>query len=428
MNAPSTAPSALAEHLSAVAGIGTPDHSPEHSSERGRDYCPIMPVFGAPTTTFVRGSGTELWDSKGKRYLDFLCGLAVTSLGHSHPEIADAISAQARTLVHVSNLFVTEVGPQVAMQLDSLLGGGGQVFFANSGAEANECAAKLARKWGGHGKYAVISAFGSFHGRTLATLHMTGQPAKHEAFQPLPEGFRHAVWGDAADVERMIDPTVAAVMIEPVQGEGGVIPAPEGYLRDLRKLCDERGLLLMMDEIQTGLGRTGTWWGWQHHLRADERPDVVTIAKGLGNGMPIGACWAKREVSAAFKPGDHGSTYSGQPLAASAALKVLEIMQRDSIPALAAERGAMLSSKLAAVPGISAVRGDGLLLAAELAAGNAKDVYAAAMHMGLVTNAVTATALRIAPPLNVSVAHIDEAVAILAAAIAQVAAPSGATS
>jgi acetylornithine/N-succinyldiaminopimelate aminotransferase len=378
----------------------------------------MMPVFGAPTVTFVRGKGTELWDDKGKRYLDFLSGLAVTGLGHANDEIADAVSQQARTLVHVSNFFATDVGPRVAMKLDALLGGEGQVFFTNSGAEANECAAKLARKWGGHGKYGVISAFGSFHGRTLATLHMTGQTAKHEAFHPLPEGFRHAVWGDAADVERMIDPTVAAVMIEPVQGEGGVVPAPDGYLRDLRALCTERGLLLMVDEIQTGLGRTGSWWGWQHHLRADERPDVVTIAKGLGNGMPIGACWAKREVAAAFKPGDHGSTYSGQPLASSAALKVLEIMERDNIPEQSARRGEYLRHQLAQLPGVSAVRGDGLLLAAELTAKNAKEVYAAALAAGLVTNPVTSSALRIAPPLTVSVAHIDEAVTLLAAAIA----------
>jgi acetylornithine/N-succinyldiaminopimelate aminotransferase len=395
-------------HLEAVASVGSPKH------------CPIMPVFGAPTITFVRGKGTELWDANGKRYLDFLCGLAVTGLGHANDEIADAISEQARTLVHVSNLFATNVGPRVAIELDELLGGGGQVFFANSGAEANECAAKLARKWGGHGKHGVISAFGSFHGRTLATLHMTGQPAKHEAFQPLPEGFKHAVWGDAADVERIIDPTTAAIMIEPVQGEGGVVPAPEGYLRDLRKLCNERGLLLMVDEIQTGLGRTGKWWGFQHHLHADERPDVVTIAKGLGNGMPIGACWATKEVASAFKPGDHGSTYSGQPLATSAALKVLEIMCRDNIPHVAAEAGDYLSAKLRSIDGINEVRGAGLLIAAELANGNSKDVHAVALRNGLVTNAVTSTALRIAPPLNVSVAHIDEAVAILAAAIAEV--------
>jgi acetylornithine/N-succinyldiaminopimelate aminotransferase len=403
------APTSSSTHATSVASVGTPQH------------CPMMPVFGAPTTTFVRGKGTELWDNEGKRYLDFLSGLAVTGLGHANDEIADAICEQARTLVHVSNFFSTDVGPRVAMKLDELLGGGGQTFFTNSGAEANECAAKLARKWGGHGRHTVISAFGSFHGRTLATLHMTGQPAKHEAFQPLPEGFRHAVFGDVADVERMIDPSVAAVMIEPVQGEGGVIPAPAGYLRDLRALCNERGLLLMVDEIQTGLGRTGKWWGWQHHLHADERPDVVTIAKGLGNGMPIGACWAKREIAAAFKPGDHGSTYSGQPLASSAALKVLEIMQRDDIPAMSARSGELLTSKLAALPGIVAVRGTGLLLAAELAAENAKDVQAAAMRLGLVTNNVTATALRIAPPMNVSAEHIDEAVSILVAAMVEVA-------
>ena len=397
-------------HVDAVSGV---------PGAKGATYCPLMPTFGAPTVTFVRGQGTELWDADGKRYLDFLCGLAVTGLGHAHPEVARAIADQAGTLLHVSNLFATTVGPQVAMELDHLLGGGGQIFFANSGAEANECAIKVARKWGGHGKHAVISAFGSFHGRTLATLHMTGQPAKHEAFQPLPEGFRHAVWADVADVERMIDPTVAAVMIEPIQGEGGVMPAPPGYLHDLRTLCDERDILLMVDEIQTGLGRTGLWWGFQHHLPEGIRPDVVTIAKALGNGMPIGACWATREVSSAFKPGDHGSTFSGQPLAASAALKVLEIMRRDDIPAMAARAGDRLRAGLLAVTGVQDVRGTGLLIAAELAAGNAKDVYARGMELGIVTNAVTNTSLRIAPPLNVSDAHIDEGVAMLARAISE---------
>jgi acetylornithine/N-succinyldiaminopimelate aminotransferase len=412
MNASATHP-----HLAAVASVA---NTAQKDGAAGLSHCPMMPVFGAPTVTFVSGKGTELWDADGKRYLDFLCGLAVTGLGHANDEIADAISEQARTLVHVSNLFATNVGPLVALQLDELMGGNGQVFFANSGAEANECAAKLARKWGGYGKHGVISAFGSFHGRTLATLHMTGQPAKHEAFQPLPEGFKHAVWGDIADIERMIDPTVAAIMIEPVQGEGGVIPAPLGYLRDIRQLCNERGLLFMVDEIQTGLGRTGEWWGWQHHLRADERPDVVTIAKALGNGMPIGACWAKREIAASFKPGDHGSTYSGQPLASSAALKVLEIMRRDDIPGLARQASHYLIGQLEQIPGIATVRGAGLLIAAELEAGNAKDVYAAAMQRGLVMNAVTAGALRIAPPLNVSRAHMEEAVAILRASITDV--------
>lgn len=381
-------------------------------------YCPIMPVFGPPSVRFVRGSGTELFDETGKRYLDFLCGLAVTSLGHANPEVAQALTDQANTLLHVSNLFITDPGPQAAIALDRVLGGGGQVFFANSGAEANECAIKLARKWAGHGKHVVVSAFGSFHGRTLATLHMTGQPAKHEAFQPLPEGFRHAAWADIADLERMIDPTVAAIMVEPVQGEGGVNPAPEGYFADIRRLCDERGLLFMVDEIQTGLGRTGKWFGFEHFLPAGVRPDVVTVAKALGNGVPIGACWAKREVAAAFKPGDHGSTYSGQPLAASAAVRVLEIMRRDDIPHKAERAGQLLSAQLRAVPGVADVRGLGMLIAVELAGGNAKAVYTRLLELGLVCNAVTETALRLAPPLNISDAHIAEGVALIAQAIA----------
>ncbi len=409
-------------HTSAVANV------PTHGGPSGVEYCPLMPTFGAPSATFVRGSGTELWDINGKRYLDFLCGLAVTSLGHSHPEIANAISEQANTLLHVSNLFATSPGPQVAMHIDRLLGGNGQVFFANSGAEANECAIKVARKWGGYGRHHIISAFGSFHGRTLATLHMTGQPAKHEAFQPLPEGFRHAVWGDAADIERMIDPATVAVMIEPVQGEGGVMPAPAGYFADVRRLCTERGLLFMVDEIQTGFGRTGEWFGFEHFLTPDTRPDVVTLAKALGNGMPIGACWATREVASAFKPGDHGSTYSGQPLATSAALKVLEIMEHLDIPMLASLAGERLRKELAKIPGVVEVRGLGMLLAVELGQPLAGELNKRLMAAGLVANAVTGSAIRFAPPLNISHAHIDEGVAIFASTLAQLLAETAAAS
>jgi acetylornithine/N-succinyldiaminopimelate aminotransferase len=380
-------------------------------------YCPLMPTFGAPTVTFVRGQGTELWDTTGRRYLDFLCGLAVTGLGHSHPEVAAAVTEQANTLLHVSNLFATTVGPQVAMQVDRLLGGGGQIFFANSGAEANECAIKVARKWAGRGRHVVISAYGSFHGRTLATLHMTGQPAKHEAFQPLPDGFRHAAWADVADIERMIDPTVAAVMLEPVQGEGGVNPAPKGYFADVRRLCDERGLLFMVDEIQTGFARTGKWFGFQHFLPEGIQPDVVTLAKALGNGMPIGACWAKRDVAAAFKPGDHGSTYSGQPMASAAALAVLKIMERDDLPKRSSEAAAKLTALLEPIAGVAEVRGLGLLMAVELRAGNAKAVNNRLLELGLVSNAVTETALRLAPPLNISDEHISEGAAIIRRAI-----------
>jgi acetylornithine/N-succinyldiaminopimelate aminotransferase len=372
---------------------------------------PLMPTYPPPPVIFVRGEGTVLWDAEGRRYLDFLTGLAVVGLGHSHPEVAEEIATQARTLSHVSNLFGTDVGPRVAETLDRLLGGGGQVFFANSGAEANECALKLARKWGGRGRHVVISAYGSFHGRTLATLHATGQPAKHEAFQPLPEGFRHVVFDDVDELARAVDPTVAAVLLEVVQGEGGVNPASPGYLADVRRLCDERGLLLMLDEVQTGLGRTGRWFAHQHHGIV---PDVVTMAKALGNGMPIGACWARAEVAGAFQPGDHATTFGGQPLAASAARAVLRVMEREDLPARAAKVGEQLQRELADLPGVSEVRGLGLLIAAELEPGiDAREVQAAALDAGLVVNAVTATALRLAPPLTVEGGEIDEALDIL---------------
>lgn len=385
------------------------------------DYCPMMPTYGAPMATFVRGKGTELWDQDGKRYLDFLSGLAVTSLGHAHPVVAEAIASQASTLLHLSNLFANDNAWRVAVTLNELLGGDGQVFFCNSGGEANEAALKLARKWGGRGRHNIISAFGSFHGRTLATLHMTGQPAKHEAFWPLPEGFRHAAWGDAADLERMVDDTTCAIMLEPVQGEGGVNPAPKGYFEDVRRLCDERSLLFMVDEVQTGLGRTGEWFGFQHWLRdGANRPDVVTMAKALGNGMPIGACWAKREVAASMKPGDHATTYGGTPLATSAALAVLEVMRRDDIPGRARRAAQRLTDELVAIPGVREVRGLGLLMAVELAAGNAKAVYGRLIELGMVTNAVTDTALRLAPPLNVSDAEITEAAALIGQAIRDV--------
>jgi predicted acetylornithine/succinylornithine family transaminase len=369
-----------------------------------------MPTYAAPPVTFVRGEGTHLHDDAGKDYLDFLSGLAVTSLGHAHPKVAAAIAEQAATLSHVSNLFGNELAPQVAATLDGLVGGGGQVFFGNSGAEANECAIKLARLAGGRGKHVVISAFGSFHGRTLATLHATGQPAKHEKFQPLPEGFVHAAAFDLADIERMIDASTAAVLIEVVQGEGGVHPAPDGFVRDLRALCDERGVLLIVDEVQTGLGRTGEWFGFQH---SDIRPDIVTVAKALGNGMPIGACWARAELASLFEPGDHGSTYGGQPLACAAARATLDELIAIDAPAAALRAGARLTEGLAALAGISAVRGLGLLLGAELTDGNAKAVNKALLDAGLVVNAVTDTALRFAPPLNVSDDEIDAAVAIV---------------
>ncbi|MGZ7023532.1 MAG: aspartate aminotransferase family protein [Ilumatobacteraceae bacterium] len=377
--------------------------------------CPFMPVFGAPQVMFVRGSGTELWDSNGQRYLDFLGGLAVIGLGHSHPRITAVIAEQAATLMHVSNLFANDKAVEAAIKINALLaettGEIGQVFFCNSGAEANETALKLARKFGGRGRHGVISAFGSFHGRTLAALAATGQPAKHEPFFPMPDGFRHVVFNDIAALEAAIDTTVAAVLLEPVQGEGGVLPADDQYLRDVRALCDERGLLLMIDEIQTGFARTGEWFGFQH---AGIVPDVVTMAKAMGNGFPVGAAWAKRDIAAVFQPGDHGSTYSGTALATAVVSAVIDEMRSIDAPGLAAKRGEYLSSRLNEIPGVANVRGRGLLLAAELADGrDAKAVYSELLARGLVTNAVTATSLRFAPPLTVSEPEIDEAVAIV---------------
>ena len=382
---------------------------------------PLMPNYPPQPVTFVRGEGSRLWDVDGKVYLDFLGGLAVTSLGHCHPAVADAISEQARTLLHVCNLYGTTVGPEVAATLDRLIGGPdrGQVFFANSGAEANECAIKLARKWGGsvsggpqgRRRYGVVSTYGSFHGRTLAALAATGQPAKHEPFQPLPEGFRHVALGDIDAMEAAVDPAVvAAVLVEPIQGEGGVNVPPKGWLAEVRRLCDERDVLLILDEVQTGLGRTGEWFGFQHE---GIQPDVVTMAKALGNGMPIGACWAKADASAAFVPGDHGTTFGGQPLAAAAARATLAVMEAEDVPARARRAGARLAEGLAGLPGVTSVRGRGLLLAAELADRPSKDVAAAALDRGLVVNAVTPTAVRFAPSLLVTDDEIDEALAVI---------------
>ncbi|MDE0578790.1 MAG: acetylornithine transaminase [bacterium] len=374
--------------------------------------CPLMPTYGPPSVMFVRGEGCWLWDRDDTRYLDFLSGIAVVSLGHAHPKVAEAVAEQARTLCHVSNLYATEPQMHVARTIDRIVGGPpGQVFFANSGAESNECAIKLARKWAGHGRYTVISAGRSFHGRTLATLHATGQAEKHEAFQPLPEGFRHVPWDDLNELEKAIDDTAAAVLLEPIQGEGGINVPSHGYLQAVRELCDDRGLLFMLDEVQTGLARTGRWFA-HHHDGVD--PDVVTLAKALGNGMPIGACWARAEVAAAFKPGDHATTFGGQPLAASAAKATLEVMQELDLPARAAAAGEKMRSAVEALDGVASVRGRGLLLGVELAEERpAAEVVTAGMDAGLVLGTAGTTSLRIAPPLIISDEEIAHGVAVL---------------
>ena len=389
----------------------------------GLEQCPFMPTFGAPALSLERGSGTEVWDTDGKRYLDFLAGIAVTSLGHANPAVADAISRQASTLLHVSSIFTNPQATAAAIKINELLaeasGQAGQVFFSNSGAESNECAIKLARKWGGRGKHTVVSAFGSFHGRTLASLAATGQPGKHEPFSPMPEGFKHVAWGDLDALRASVDASVAAVLIEPIQGEGGVNPAPDGYLQGVREICDEVGALMMIDEIQTGFCRTGRWFGFEHH---GVSPDVVTLAKAMGNGMPIGACWARTEVAGVFEPGDHGSTYSGTAIATAAVNAVIDEMRRIDAPALATEKGQRLTQLLLDVPQVESVRGAGLILGAQLVDGiDAPAVYRLLTERGLICNAVNATTLRFLPPLTVSDDELVEAVAIVAAVLAEVA-------
>ncbi len=377
----------------------------------------LMSTYRAPRVSFVRGEGSWLYDADGRSYLDFLCGIAVTSLGHAHPGVADALGAQARRLLHVSNLFGNEFNEEVAGVIDTLVGdgvpAGGKVFFANSGAEANECALKLARRASGPGRYVVVSALGSFHGRTLATLAATGQPAKHAPFAPLPSGFIHVAYGDAAALEPLLArDDVAAALLEPLLGESGVVEPPDGYLAHVRRLCDTHGVLLALDEIQTGLGRTGRWFAFQ---REGIVPDMVTIAKSLGNGMPVGACWAAAEVADAFSPGDHGSTFGGQPLALSAARATLAALRALDAPNAALGAGLRLEAAFGALDGVASVRGKGLLRGIVLEDGiDAAAVAAAALDAGLIVNNPVPGVLRVAPPLNVSAAEIDEAAAILA--------------
>ncbi len=399
------------------------------SADGGVDRSALMHNYAEPTVTFVRGEGSVLFDTSGQAYLDFLSGLAVTSLGHAHPAVAEAVAGQVRTLSHVSNLFGNTVGPEVAVTLDRLIGGGteragGQVFFGNSGAEANECALKLARRWAGPGRFAVVCTWDAFHGRTLATLAATGQPAKQEPFKPLPEGFDHVPFDDLEAMDAACDPTrVAAVMVEPILGEAGVVVPSSDYLTGLRQLCTDRDILLIVDEVQTGLGRTGRWFGFQH---LGVEPDIVTMAKALGNGMPVGACWARAEVAAAFVPGDHGSTFGGQPLAMSAARATLAVMESEDVPARARAAGARLKTGLAELTGVASVRGEGLLVAAVLTGPFAVDACRLALEGGLIVNAPAADVLRLAPSLLVSDAEIDRALATLARVLDLVATEGGA--
>ncbi|HJT37436.1 MAG TPA: acetylornithine transaminase [Actinomycetota bacterium] len=376
-----------------------------------------MHVYGRQPVAFARGEGAWLWDTDGKQYLDFLGGIAVMSVGHSHPKVVEAIREQTGTLTHVSNLFYTEPQVLLAERLHDLLGWG-KVFFSNSGAEANECALKLARRWargqGSNDRSGVVVALGSFHGRTFTTLAATGQPHKHEAFAPLPAWFTYVPLNDEDALDRAVGDGTTAVMLEVVQGEGGVRLATPEYLAVARKFCEERGAALIFDEVQTGLGRTGKWFAFEHH---DVVPDIVTLAKALGGGLPIGACIARDDVADAFRPGDHATTFGGGPVPCMAALAVLDVIESEGLVARAAASGEKLRAALAdgtsGNKAVTDVRGLGLLIAIELAGDWAADVVGKALHRGLVVNSVTPNAIRLAPPLIVSDNQIEQAAEIL---------------
>lgn len=381
----------------------------------------LMSTYATPSVTFVEGQGSWLRDADGKEYLDFLSGLAVTSLGHSRPEVTEAIAAQAARLTHVSNLFGNERNEEVADVLCGLLadatGAEGRVFFCNSGAEANEAALKLARRHG-DGRFAVVALTDSFHGRTMATLAATGQPEKQAAFLPMLERFVHLALGDLEGLERLLSAgDIAAVIVEGIQAEGGVNVPEAGFLPAVEAACRANGSLLIFDEVQTGLGRTGDWFSF-----VDEgvKPDVVTMAKALGNGFPVGCCWAREEVAESFRPGDHGSTFGGQPLAMAAARATLATLIEIDAPAAARRAGAQLAAGLSDLPGVVGVRGRGLLLGAELAGPTARRVAAAALEGGLVVNAVREDVIRLTPPITVSSEEISEALSRLGAALERV--------
>lgn len=371
----------------------------------------IIPTYVRWPIQLVSGNGCTVTDSEGRQYLDLIAGLAVASLGHAHPRLTAAIAEQAGTLVHVSNLYRTQPQEELAERLAGLTGGY-QSFFANSGAEAIECALKLARRWGGPERPRVIAATKAFHGRTIGALSVTGQPAKQEPFAPLLPGVTHVGYDDVPALEDELDEDVSAVFLEPIQGEAGVIVPLPDYLALVRKLCDEAGALLVVDEVQTGIGRTGRWFAYES---AGIAPDVICLAKGLAGGLPIGVCLASPAAAAAFRPGDHASTFGGGPVQCAAALTVLDVIEEEGLLHHAASMGTRLMEGLREVFGGAAeVRGEGLLVGAELQREIARDLVEAALRRGLLVNDATPTVLRFAPPLTVSPAEIDRGLGIVA--------------
>jgi acetylornithine aminotransferase len=381
----------------------------------------MMPNYGTPPLALDHGNGVRVWDVDGHEYLDYVGGIAVSSLGHAHPAIIAAVTAQVAKIAHTSNLYLHEPGVRLAERLVGLIGLPARVFFANSGAEANECAIKLARKHGrAHGgRTEIVAANNGFHGRTLGALSITGTVAKRAPFEPLPGPVSFVDYGDADALHAAVGPQTAAVFIEPTLGEGGVVTPPVGYLQLARELCDATGALLVVDEVQSGIGRTGHWFA---SLAEGVRPDVITLAKGLGGGLPIGACIGIGAAGELFAPGDHGSTFGANPVSCAAALAVIDTITDEHLLDQVKRVGGHLADGLDAIdsPLVAGNRGVGLWRALSLTGAHAAAIEAAARRNGLLVNAVKPDTIRLAPPLILTESDVDEALPKLAAAIAEV--------
>jgi len=363
--------------------------------------------YGTPSIALIKGKGIVVTDADGRDYLDFLGGIATSILGHAHPAIVKAVSKQVSTLGHVSNFYAHPNAIVLAEKLARMTGDKvAKVFFCQSGAEANEAAFKLSRRTG---KVRVVAAQGAFHGRTMGALSLTGQPAKREPFLPLIKGVKHVPYGDIGAMRKAVTKKTAMVIIEPIMGEAGVIVPPADYLQQLRTLCDEKGALLVIDAVQTGMGRTGDWFGYEY---SGITPDVITLAKGLGGGLPLGAMIALGKAADLFQPGDHGSTFGGNPVTTAAGLAAIDVIESKKLLAKVKKQGAHLIQELALIPGVKEVRGAGLLLGIELDSLKASDIATAMRNAGVLVNAANETTIRIAPALIVTDAQINKFISI----------------
>ena len=363
--------------------------------------------YGSPSIALVKGKGLVVTDADGKQYLDFLGGIATNILGHAHPAIVKAVSKQVSVLSHVSNFYVHPNAVELAEKLTSMTGDkNAKVFFCQSGAEANEAALKLSRRTG---KVRIVAAQGAFHGRTMGALSLTGQPSKREPFLPLIKGVKHVPYGNIEAMRKAVSKKTAMVIIEPIMGEAGVIVPPADYLQELRSLCDAKGALLVIDAVQTGMGRTGDWFGYEY---SGITPDVITLAKGLGGGLPLGAMIALGKAADLFQPGDHGSTFGGNPVTTSAGLAAIKFIESQKLLKKVEKQGAYLMQELALIPGVAEVRGAGLLLGIELEKLKASDVASSLQKAGVLVNAANPTTIRLAPALIVSDAQIKKFITV----------------